>query len=252
MPKPLFLIGFFLMIAVVRPVRAQGDSELRLTLQRNFGYASGSGEIQGAFTMRASGPEDLQRVVFFIDGDQVGEATQAPFELRFHTDSYSLGQHTLTAVGYTASGQEVPSNIVQVTFATADEGFRAGMRIALPLLGIVLALLVLSFVVSFVSGGKLKDLPPGTPRQYGAAGGAICPRCGRPFSRHAFSMNMLVGKLERCPFCGKWSVLAAQPLSVLRAAEAAELPGQGDEMTSKESEEERMRKELDDSRFMEL
>jgi len=61
-----------------------------------------------------------------------------------------------------------------------------------------------------------------------------------------------VGKLERCPFCGKWSILAAQPLSILRAAEAAELDGEGEEMTSKESEEERLRKKLDESRFLEL
>jgi hypothetical protein len=115
----------------------------------------------------------------------------------------------------------------------------------------VFGLIVLSFVISFVTAGKLKDLPPGAPRQYGAAGGAICPRCRRPFSRHFLSLNVLVGKLERCPFCGKWSILAAQPLSILRAAEAAELEEAVGEAVPPESEEERLRKELDQSRYLE-
>jgi DNA-directed RNA polymerase subunit RPC12/RpoP len=145
----------------------------------------------------------------------------------------------------------VPSNLLKVGFVSASEGFQSGMRIALPLLVIVLGMIVLSFVVSFVTSGKLKNLPPGTPRQYGAAGGAICPRCGRPFSRHFFSPNMLVGKLERCPYCGKWSILSAQPLSILRSAEAAELEDAAEPTHARQSEEERLRKELDESRFLE-
>lgn len=250
MRKLFYLLTLLLIFSSVFPASAQEDGKLQLTLRRNFGYAGG-GDIQGAFTIRATGPADLQRVVFFIDEVQIGEATQAPFELRFHTDSYSLGQHTLTAVGSTASGLEIPSDIITIGFVSASEGWQAGMRIALPLLGIVLALLVLSFVVSVITGGKLKNLPPGTPRNYGAAGGAICPRCGRPFARHVISMNMLVGKLERCPYCGKWSILAAQPPELLRAAEAAEMEGQNAELITTEGEAERLKKELDESRFLE-
>jgi hypothetical protein len=240
-----------LILICVQPVFAQEEAELRLTLRRDFGYASGSGDIQGAFMVRASGPQDLQRVVFYLDDQTLGEAAQPPFELRFHTESYPLGEHSLSATGFTASGQELRANPVRVRFVSAEEGFQTGMRIVLPLLGIVFGLIALSFVVSFATAGKLKNLPPGAPRQYGAAGGAICPRCGRPFSRHFFSPNMLVGKLERCPFCGKWSILAAQPLSVLRLAEAAELDATGGETVPQESEEERLRKELGQSRYLE-
>ncbi len=251
MRKTFLLIFSLLLLIFAQQVGAQEEAELRLTLQRDFGYASGSGDIQGAFTVRASGPDDLQRVVFYLDGALLGEAAQPPFELRFHTESYPLGEHSLSATGFTASGREVSSAPVKLRFVSANEGFQSGMRIALPLLAIVFGLLVLSFVISFVTGGKLKNLPPGTPRQYGAAGGAICPRCRRPFSRHFISMNLLVGKLERCPFCGKWSILAAQPLSVLRAAEAAELEAAGGETVPQETEEERLRKELDQSRYLE-
>lgn len=47
------------------------------------------------------------------------------------------------------------------------------------------------------------------------AGGAICPRCESLYRRHFLSPNMLVGKLERRPHCGKWAVV--------RQATAAEL-----------------------------
>jgi hypothetical protein len=240
-----------MILTYAQPVSAQEETELRLTLRRDFGYASGSGDIQGAFTIRAAGPQDLQRVVFYIDGQPLGEASQAPFELRFHTDSYPTGPHTLSATGFTTDGRELSSNPINVGFVSADEGMQAGMRIALPLFGIVFGLIALSFAVSFVTAGKLKNLPAGAPRQYGAAGGAICPRCRRPFSRHILSLNLLVGKLERCPFCGKWSILAAQPLAVLRAAEAAELGDNDVERPAQESDEERLRKQLDQSRYLE-
>jgi hypothetical protein len=252
MRKLQYLLVLILILASVSPVLAQEETELRLTLQRNFGYASGGSEIQGAFTIRASGPQDLQRVVFYIDGESMGEAASPPFELRFHTESYSLGPHVLTAIGHTASGEEIPSSRLNANFVSAEEGFQAGMRIALPLFGIVFGMIVLTIVFSFVTAGKLKDLPLGTPRQYGVAGGAICPRCGRPFSRHFFSPNMLVGKLERCPFCGKWSILPALPLSILRTAEAAELEAAVEPNKTAQDEDERLRKELDESRFLEL
>jgi hypothetical protein len=252
MRKRLLLILAFLVFSSARLAFAQQDAELRLTLRRNFGYASGMGDIQGAFTLRASGPADLQRVVFYLDGEQMGEAFGPPFELAFHTDSYPLGQHTLSAVGYTAAGRQVTAPPVQVNFVSANEGFRAGMRIVLPLLILVLGAMGLSFALSFAVSGRLKELPAGAPRRYGLAGGAICPRCRRPFSRHFFSPNLLVGKLERCPFCGKWSVLPAQPLSALRAAEAAELEAVGAAPVPPENEEDRLRKALDESRYTEL
>lgn len=251
MQKPILLILSILILACARSVSAQEDAELRLTLRRDFGYASGAGDIQGAFTIRASGPQDLQRVVFYLDGAPLGEAAQPPFELRFHTESYAIGEHSLSATGFTVSGEQVSSNLVQVRFVSADEGFQSGMRIVLPLLAIVFGMIVLSFIISFATAGKLKNLPPGAARQYGVAGGAICPRCGRPFSRHFVSPNLLVGKLERCPYCGKWSILAALPLSILRAAEAAELEAASGEAVPQETEEERIRKELDQSRYLE-
>ncbi len=251
MKKILLIVSIIFALFLASPAAAQ-QTGLQLNLRRDFGYSSGTGKVQGTFTMRASGPPDLQRVVFYIDAQPVGEAVQAPFQVRFITDNYPLGAHSLYAIGTTAAGVELRSNEIKVQFVTAQEGWQAGLKIAGPLLAIVFGLMALSFLVSFASAGKLKDLPPGAPRTYGMAGGAICPRCGRPFSRHVMAPNMVIGKLERCPFCGKWSIVAAVPLARLRAAEAAELEdAQAGAGAAPADTEEQLRKALEDSRYRE-
>lgn len=229
----------------------QEERALTLSMRRNFGYSSGTGKVQGTFTLKASGPDDLSRVIFLMDGEQLGEVSQAPFEYRLVTDEHPLGNHTLSAVGYTAAGAQLLSNEIHAEFVPAEEGYQAAIKIMFPLLGIVLVVMVLSFVVSFLGARKHKDLPMGTPREYGLAGGAICPRCSRPYPRHALAPNMLLGKLERCPFCGKWAVVPAVPMDLLRAAEQAELADSSDEVLG-QSEEDRLRKSLEDSRYQDL
>ena len=237
----------------VNPVNAQGTGELSLRMTRNFGYSSGTGKIQGAFTLKATGPETLERVTFFIDGEPIGEVSQPPFHLRFNTDDYPLGLHRLHAVGDTTDGEQLHSNEIQAQFVTAEEGIQAAVNIVIPLLGFILAAVVLSMVFTMVTGRKMKQLPPGAERDYGVAGGAICPRCSRPYSRHFWAPNLLVGKLERCPFCGKWAVVAAAPIDVLRAAERAELDAdQAEQDRSPMDAEERLRKDLEDSRYQDL
>jgi hypothetical protein len=229
---------------------------LQIGLRRDFGYASGTGKIQGTFTISASGPADLQKVTFYLDGQPLGEVGKPPFSLRFSTDSYSLGEHTFTAQGYTGSGLQCGSNSIKAVFVTSKESWEAGMKILGPFLGlafgVILIMVVATFFSSGLTGNKLKDLPLGAERKYGVAGGAICPRCHRPFSRHLLGLNLVVGKLERCPFCGKVSVLPARSMADLRAAEAAELAAAGASPVNGASLDERLDKDLDDSRYQDL
>ncbi|MEW5869378.1 MAG: Ig-like domain-containing protein [Chloroflexota bacterium] len=242
----------FLLI-LAQPAAAQQESELALRLSRDFGYSSGTGRIQGTFSMKVTGPEDLTRVVFYIDEQTLGETTQAPFQLRFTTDSYPTGMHSLYAVGFTASGSELRSNVIRAEFVSAEEGWQEGLRIATPILVITFGVVVLSFVFSFISIGKRKNPLPGAQRKYGLAGGAICPKCSRPFSLNFMAPNLLVGKFDRCPFCGKWGMMRSRPLSELRAAEAAELQASQDSSPRPAaSQEDKLRKELDDSRYQDL
>jgi hypothetical protein len=226
---------------------------LILKLARNFGYSSGGGDIQGNFTVSASGPENLTRVVFLVDGETMGEDTQAPFELKFSTGSYPPGEHTLSAIGYTASGEEIKSNEQRRLFLSAEEARQKTGAFILPLVVVILGVMLLSFLFPVLLGrGKKSQVPLGAQRNYGILGGAICPKCGRPFGVHVWGLNMVVGKLDRCPHCGKWSVVQRASPQALRAAEAAELEDLNESQTDISPTQQDFEKELDDSRFQDL
>ena len=227
---------------------------LKLNIARVFGYSSGIGsgkyDIQGTFNLKASGPEDLARVVFTMDGQSMGEATQAPFNLRFVTDSYPLGPHTMQALGYTQAGLELQSNPITANFVTAGEGWQAGMKIAIPMLGIVFGIILVGMVFTLFSARNQRKIPLGASRKYGVSGGTICPNCGRPYPIHFLALHIGGSKYDRCPFCGKWKLVKSIPLAELRAAEAAELArAQESGQVPSEPELDKLRKELDDSRF---
>ncbi|MGW8250720.1 MAG: Ig-like domain-containing protein, partial [Anaerolineales bacterium] len=222
MNKKYVLLSLFLVFFSLYNVQAQSE-DLTLSLTRNFGYSSGTGDIQGTFTMRVSGPDDLTRVVFYIDGEAIGEATEPPFALRFQTGNYPLGVHTLSAVGYTNQGIELRSNEQRREFVSAQEGMQFVGRILLPLLGIIILSVLLSIAIPALTGRNRKEqVPLGAPRSYGMFGGTICPKCGRPFGIHLWGINLAVGKLDRCPHCGKWSLVRRVPPATLRQAEEAE------------------------------
>ena len=240
--SPLVLLSLHLVFA-----QEQGDFELHLS--RDFGYSSGAGKIQGTFTVSAIGTADLTLVSFYLDGQLMGEAGQLPFKLRFNTDNYPLGDHTIYATGQIRDGRQLRSNEIRVEFVSSEEGWQAVMRFTAPIFALTFGAIILSFVFMFLSAGKQRSLPPGAPRKYGISGGAICPKCGRPFPRHLFSTNLVTGKLERCPFCGKWNIVKAVSMVELCAAEKAELEvDRQSEIISLED----LRKELEDSRFQDL
>jgi hypothetical protein len=239
------------LLTVVTPVGAQSDQNLTLLLSRDFGYSSGTGRIQGAFSLTASGADDLERVVFKIDDQIIGEADQPPFRLRFSTSNYPLGVHTLTATGFTSSGQSIESDLIRVEFVSADEGWQTAAKIAIPIVGIVFSIMLATFVLPFLFGsGKRAQLPAGARRSYGISGGAICPKCSRPFAMHVFGLNLVVGKLDRCPYCGKWSLVRRSSIQELHAAEAAELEALSSEPSLPDASEEDLRRQIDESRYL--
>jgi hypothetical protein len=102
--------------------------------------------------------------------------------------------------------------------------------------------------------GRKKPSPEaGTQRNYGFSGGAICSRCQRPFPFSSFAPNLGPGlRLTSCPYCGKFGVFRRSSLQDLRAAEESELAGDQKtkaRMAESLTEEEKLRKELDESRF---
>lgn len=252
MKNRLYLIFVCLLLAlmVTNPAQGQSNAELVLRLNRDFGYGGMGNDIQGFFSLEVRNPPaSLIRVEFTIDGELFAEDSESPFKIQFSTDSYPLGEHILSATGYTSDGQTFTSNAFNVEFVSPEAGWQSVLKIIGPIVAIIIGVLLLSFLTSYLSGRKQASLPLGRARNYGIKGGTICPKCSRPFAFQFLSLNMgPFHKLDRCPHCGRWGFLRRRSLEELRAAEAAELQGlQGFEPDI--SEEEKLRKEIDDSRF---
>ena len=242
---PAITICLLFLILIVAPAAtAQSDGSLTLEFHRDFGYAAG-GEIQGAFSLTVAGPDDLTRVDYYLDDQLLGSATTPPFKISFNTSNFPLGQHTFLAVGTTTSGSELRSASRTVEFVSADAGWQTVGKIVLPILGVIVALAVLGSVVPVLLG-RTSVFRPG---EYGMAGGAVCSRCGMPFSRHAFSPNMVLGKLERCPHCGKWAIVAAASAAALHQAEARWQADSQQGELEPESEADHLKELVNESRF---
>jgi hypothetical protein len=218
---------------------------LELGLSRDWGYGGLDNKIQGLFSMRAEGPEDLVEVRFRIDDAVVSVDTEAPFRYQFETDSYLSGIHSLSASGTLASGEVIESNEIIRNFLSEEEAGAETQKIIVPIL-LVAGVVVLLGIGGPLLLGRGKEHKPGV---YGAAGGAVCKRCRMPFSRSILAPNMLVGKLERCPHCGKWAIVGRASKADLEAAEAR-LAGEGGVgVGPAETEEEKRQRLLDESRF---
>lgn len=247
MKKILFVMLLTLTLSLLGVTAAFARSEgLTLSMSRDWGYGGFNGDIQGLFSMHVSGPDTLVKVEFYIDETKIGEDTEAPFALSFTTDTYDLGVHTMSAVGFTSDGQELRSNSITANFVPEQE---VG-KFLFPVLGVVLVVILGATVVPFLvtRGKKPVNLPLGAERTYGVGGGGICPKCKRPFALPLFSMNLGLSKYARCPYCGKWSAVRIQSIAKLREAEKTELTwAQAD--APQVSEEDKLRKELDDSKY---
>jgi len=113
-------VWFVLLTILLTAVSALAQNDdLSLRLSRDFGYSLG-GRIQGKFSFRVTGPDDLERVVFLVDGEQVGEDTKPPFRLQFRTETFSLGSHTLSATGFTSDGRQLQSNQLHREFVSGN------------------------------------------------------------------------------------------------------------------------------------
>ena len=243
------IVTLLICFSIVSVVSAQSEG-LTISLSRDFGYGGFNGDIQGTFSIKASGPETLTRVEFYLDETLLGEDTSAPFALQFVTDNYPAGAHALSAVGYTSDGGELKSKTINALFVSEEESSAMMRKLILPVLGVVFGAILLAALFPLLSMRRGKKLPPGTPRNY-PLGGGICPKCHRPFAFQLLSMNMLLGKFTPCPHCGKWSIVRRASLGELRAAEQAENVSETTQI-SELSEEEKLRQGLDDSKYQNM
>ncbi|HUF38822.1 MAG TPA: Ig-like domain-containing protein [Anaerolineales bacterium] len=233
------------LIAALLVTLALQTAPLELRLSRDWGYGGLEGGIQGRFSLHASGPGDLAEVRFLFDGAVVNVDREAPFRFQFETDDYPPGTHTLGATGVLSNGETVDSPEFVRNFLSPEEAQAEMQRIIFPILAVVGVLVVVGGIVPLLFMRR-REHKPGV---YGMAGGAVCKRCGMPFSRSILAPNLLLGKLARCPHCGKWGIVPRASAAELEAAEARLAVEGKMEGAPAETEEEKRRRLLEESRF---
>jgi DNA-directed RNA polymerase subunit RPC12/RpoP len=239
---------FLLLLLTPRGVHAQEEGEgIELRVLRIFGYRLGN-TLQGRIGLRVDGPQDLVQVAFYLDDEVIFEDDEAPYQYDFSTGEFSPGEHTLQAIGYTKDGKILHSDVERYTFLSADQATKGIQDVLIPLLiGIVVLIAIAGAISALITKRKAPEQKIG---DYGPAGGAVCKRCGRPFSRHVLSPNLVVGKLERCPYCGKVAIVRrGTPMEIKEAEERLLADRQERDGPVGESEDERLRRMLDESRF---
>jgi hypothetical protein len=240
-----FTLVLLLALTLTATVLAQEEMpELEIRLNRDFGYGGFGNDIQGLFTIKVSGPDDLEKVEFYIDDTLLGMDEEAPFRIQFNTDNFDFGIHQISAVGTLADGTELRSRQITSEFVSGDQV----MDFLIPVLGLIALVTVGAAVLPMLTGKKGQAGPIG---EYGPAGGAVCPRCQFPFSRHWLSPNLAVGKLVRCPHCGKWSIRARASFVDLAAAEDRLRLSRQEGSPAEVDPEKSLKRALDDSRFEE-
>ena len=244
---PVVLIAIFLFTTAFAPIAENGGQRIEIKLNRNFGYG-GFGQIQGTFTISADAPDDVVRVEFILNGELMAEDVEAPWKFNFNTDSYEPGDSTFSAKGYTADGTVYTSNTYTTEILSGEDAMSSTFKLVVPILLVVVGVMALSAFIPIITGRKKAfEL-----KKYGLAGGAVCKSCGLPFSRNTLAPNLLVGKLERCPHCGKWQIAARANSAQLEIAENMYLADKQEgnlEISSVEDDDDKLRQMLDDSRF---
>jgi len=239
------ILTFVLLLGLTLTAAAQSP-DLTLRLSRTWGYGGPNGDIQGTFTFKAEGPETLTAVEFYIDDTLVGRVEEPPWQLRFVTDDYPLGEHRLYAIGVTADGQTLKSNVLVRNFVPASAAWEFIIKFAVPLIFLAFAIPALIYWVD------RKRNPEKYSGYGGPQGGAICPNCGCPFPRHWWGLNFGRKKYDRCPHCGKWSLVGRASEAELKAAAIAcglESPPEEKPAAGPADAEAQLKQKLEESRY---
>ena len=247
------LACFGILCVLSQPALAQDSDELRLSIRRDWGYGGGD-QIQGYFTLEALGPPNITSAAFKLDDREIVTITTPPFKHQINTDDYPPGWHDLSVVAATADGRTLTSAARRFEFVSAEAGWQVAQtifsRVGLLIGGLLAVMLAAQFLPALL-GKKKAPLPLGATRSYGLKGGAICPKCQRPFHVHLMSFNFGPRYYDYCDHCAKWSLVRRATSEELRAAEQAELQlAQPLTPVAEEPPEEKLKRQIDESRYM--
>lgn len=253
MKKRISVLVFTLIFLTVpvNTIQAQNADPYQVSLRRDFGYGNGV-EIQGNMTLSLKGDtENAVRVTFLMDEGTLTTLESAPYQFSFSTDNYRPGAHSLSAQVETKDGKTFTTKALTYHFLSAEEASNNTKNILIPLLGVA-ALVIIISVLSQLKSDKKVGSTNGQPRVYGGLyGGAVCSRCGHPFQRSAFGMNLVAGRLERCPACGKFILTVRASAEQLATAEEivkSKIPGWSEPLKEKDE----IVDQLEESKYIDL
>ncbi|MHA1905515.1 MAG: hypothetical protein ACXABC_15430 [Candidatus Thorarchaeota archaeon] len=130
------------------PVIAVGQNTLSLSLDRNVGIGLGS-LIQGTFTLRGSGPENITSLTVYFNGEEVHSVTSNSISWQFNTADYPSGSTNITLTGLDDQGTRYR--------ASTDVFFLGGMLsnlITVGILGFVTILIILKYGPRLIKSRK--------------------------------------------------------------------------------------------------
>jgi len=190
-------------------------------------------------------------VTYFIDDKELATVSETPFKFQFNTDDQGFGWHAMRAEVTTLDGKTNTLSPIRYNFVSPEEEKADMTKIFIPIGGIFVGALLVSVLIQFV-GRKKKPIDPDVPRDYGMLGGTICPKCGHPFPRSLFGMNLVVGRLERCESCGKFSLTTRATTEEIYRAEQAERAAtrEASRAAKVEPKKEDTADKLDDSKYI--
>ncbi|MFN2304840.1 MAG: Ig-like domain-containing protein, partial [Anaerolineales bacterium] len=222
-----------------------------INLRRNFGYGGGV-NIRGTFTIHLVGDETkVQKVTFLIDDKEMASVDVEPFTYRFNTDDYGFGTHRLSAEVHLLDGSTQRTPESQYNFVSSEEVRRQVGTLVGGLVGVIVFIVVIIAAVQFLFHKKKRNQvrQPGETPNYGMLGGTICPKCGQPFPRHLWGVNLLVGRLDRCDHCGKWVMTVRATPAALKLAEEAEQEDKTKVFNAGQSNKE-LKDQLEDTKYI--
>lgn len=242
--KYIFLTTLILILSMTTIVFAQSETfSIRIT--KDWGYAGFSGDIQGRFSLKASGNDDLVSVTYLFDDQPVATLTEPPFRYQFVTSAYDIGIHNIQAKGILADGTNVLSNTMIRNFLSKETSGDMLKNLLIPILSITVIISILGVMIpAFLNKGKKFQVGI-----YSSKGGTVCKQCHLPFSRHYFSPNMGIGKLERCPHCGKIQITLPTNSDKLKLAEERYTQANQENLPSMDNPEAKLKKMIEDSKF---
>ncbi len=111
LPKLFSLILLVIIVAVPLLV-ADAKPTISVSLYKDNGYGFGD-DMAGLWTLKTATSDDTAYVEFYLDNQLHLNDTTAPYSWQFNTEDYPIGEHTLSALAYDASGESEVSNVTR-------------------------------------------------------------------------------------------------------------------------------------------